>query len=143
MIFNLSFKKIFTRSSPNSTVISVTLESPQQPLVESPKSIKSTTTTPSSSPPKAKSPIRLKKSPPAKKQASLSSQFIKEQIKAKSKYADTYKYVEVEQDEHGAANVLYFNGCTLYPKSFESIYNQLNEFKELKSVKSLENSEVF
>jgi N-dimethylarginine dimethylaminohydrolase len=74
---------------------------------------------------------------------SSASQFIKEQIKAKSKYADTYKYVEVEQDEHGAANVLYFNGCTLYPKSFESIYNQLNEFKELKSVKSLENSEVF
>ena len=74
---------------------------------------------------------------------SPASHFIKEQIMDKSKDAQTYKFVEVDNDEHGAANILHFNGCTLYPKCFEPIYQQINEFKELKSVKALENSEVF
>lgn len=66
---------------------------------------------------------------------------IRDQIKSNAKFAQDYKFVEIEKDHIGSANVLYFNGRLLYPDSFETLYKQLNEFNQLKFVRSIENSE--
>lgn len=66
---------------------------------------------------------------------------IRDQIMSNSKYAQDYKLVEIDEDQNGSANVLYFNNRLVYPSSFESLYKQLEIFNQIKTVKSLENSE--
>lgn len=70
---------------------------------------------------------------------SESSKYIRKQIEDKAKFA--YKFVEVDEDLNGSANLLYFNDRLIYPMRFECIYHKLVEFNEFKNRKGLENSE--
>lgn len=72
---------------------------------------------------------------------SVPGTFIRDQIKAKAKYAEHYKFVEIDEDQNGSANVLYFNDRLLYPSHYEHLYKEMNEFKQFHLVKSLDNSE--
>ena len=75
---------------------------------------------------------------------SESSQFIKKQIEEKSKFLNSYKFVEIDDiNYHGSANVLYFNKRLAFPSHLSHIYDFLHEFKNIKSVTPLPNSELF
>lgn len=70
---------------------------------------------------------------------SESSRYIRKQIEDNSKF--TYKFVEVDEDLNGSANLLFFNDRLIYPMGFECLYNKIMEFNEFKNRKGLENAE--
>jgi dimethylargininase len=70
---------------------------------------------------------------------SKAAQFIRGQIEQNAVFK--YKFVEIEQDENGSANVLWFNNRLVYPKSFEYLYMNLKEFTQQDQVFGLDNSE--
>ena len=73
---------------------------------------------------------------------SEAAQSIKKQILEKSPFAHLYKFVEVDEDQSGSANVLYFNNTLMYPSSFEHIYKSNAEFQNNQvEFKSLKNDE--
>lgn len=65
---------------------------------------------------------------------------VREQMKEKTLFENVYKFVEVDEDASGSANVLFFNGNLLLPESFNHLYKEIPEFNSNKS-RSLENSE--
>ncbi len=74
--------------------------------------------------------------------SSAAAQSIRRQIEEKSQFVGNYKFVEIDEDESGSANVLLFNDRLAYPKRFEGLYNQITEFKSsMMETKALYNDE--
>ncbi len=74
--------------------------------------------------------------------SSAAAQSIRRQIEEKSQFVSDYKFVEIDEDESGSANVLLFNDRLAYPKRFEGLYNQITEFKSgMMETKALYNDE--
>jgi len=74
--------------------------------------------------------------------SSAAANSVHKQIVEKSLFSEYYKFVEVDEDESGSANVLLFNDRLVYPKSFERLYDQIIEFKSgVSETKALVNDE--
>ena len=75
---------------------------------------------------------------------SESSQFIKKQIEEKSKFINSYTFIEIDDVNYpGASNVLYFNERLAFSSHLAHLYEVLIEYKHLQSVTPLPNSEFF
>lgn len=68
------------------------------------------------------------------------AQSVRKQIEQKTSFKNTYTFVEVDEDDSGSANVLFFNGNLVLSESFKHIYKEKSDFNRDKT-KSLENSE--
>lgn len=60
---------------------------------------------------------------------------IRHQIEKKSQFADRYRFVEIDEDQSGSANILSFNGQLVYPSSFEHLYKDMEDFKNCTALK--------
>jgi len=68
------------------------------------------------------------------------AQSVRKQMEEKTLFKNTYKFVEVDEDATGSANVLFYNEKLVLSESFKHLYNAKSEFQQGKS-KWLENSE--
>lgn len=82
---------------------------------------------------------------------SSAAQHIRKQIEEKSKHLDSFKFVEITEDDVGSANVLLLNDWLFFNQAFESLYSssknlhlheEFAKFKQSNRAKSLENSEL-
>lgn len=74
-----------------------------------------------------------------------SAKYIRKQIEEQSKFIEFYKFVEIEKDDDGSANVLVLNNRLFYNQKFESIYRTIKEFQyydNLNQTKGLANDEL-
>lgn len=71
------------------------------------------------------------------------AQAVLKQIKEKAKYGHEYKFIEVDLEDKGSANVLLFNGHLLYPAGFDELYQKegLFESKIVKQFGKMYNQE--
>jgi hypothetical protein len=60
---------------------------------------------------------------------SSAAQQIRKQIEEKSPFANHYRFVEIDEDQSGSANVLAYNGRVIYSSSFEHLYKEMDDFK--------------
>lgn len=71
---------------------------------------------------------------------SQAAQEIRHQIEEKSPFADKYRFVPIDEDQSGSANILSYNGQIVCSSSFEHLYKDMEDFKN-STTKSLANAE--
>lgn len=60
---------------------------------------------------------------------------IRQQIEANSPFSDKYRFVEIDEDQSGSANILSYNGHIVYSSSFEHLYKNMEDFKNCSALK--------
>lgn len=71
--------------------------------------------------------------------SSQPAQSCRQQIEKKSKFLDHYRFVNVDEDQNGSANVLSFNDRLVCSQSFQHLYSKMSDFK---NATSLSNDEL-